>query len=451
MDQELSKDFVSELIKLCLIDEKCLTICQAHLKYQYLPLPAQKKIFKYILDTFSTTGKAPTLGTIHQTFSTDMDVVNILSRVKKLVVESNQYDNILTTFELFIKDSRFRILYDRISDLYNEGKMDDAVKLLTVESKAINEFEIKATFYTAVFRDYNKRQELRTKNTDSTLLQKLTYGIHALDDLTRGGQNKGTSTLILARSGVGKSTFLRWMGLCNARLGRRVVHFQAEGSEQECLDAYDAGWTSVTLHDIEFGNIAENKKERILKAQTNILASGGEIYVYASESFDSMSIEDCREIMKDIENIHGPIDLALFDYLEIFTVKGQYGSSEASERKRREEVANKMTNIAIEFKCCVASATQANDIPAEKYNSEDFVMTRSHISEFKGCVKPFSNFLTLNQTDDEYEQEIMRIWVDKFRKHKKPSKPIYHYQSRKNGRFYDAKRTLDTFYETEHR
>lgn len=445
-DNQLSKDFVSELIKLCLVDEKCLTICQSYLKFQYLPLAPQKKIFKYILDTFSLTGKAPTIGQIQQTYHTDTEILNILSRVKRIVIETSQIDDILSTFEHFIKDSRFRILYDRISDMYNEDKMEQAVQLLAKESKEILEFEIKSTFYTAVFRDFASRQEKRVKESDSILLQKLSYGIHALDDFSKGGMNKGTSTLILARSGAGKSTLLRWIGLCNARLGRRVVHFQAEGLESECLDAYDAGWTSITLHDIEFGNIPKGKKDKILKAQSDILAGGGEIYVYASESFDTMSIEECRDIMKDIESIHGPIDLAIFDYLEIFTVKGQYGSSEASERKRREEVANKITNIAVEFKCATVSATQANDISPEKYNSEDFVMTRTHISEFKGCVKPFSNFITLNQTDDEYENEIMRIHVDKFRKYKRPAKPIYHYQSRKNGRFYDAKRTLETFY-----
>jgi len=264
-NNQLSKDFVFELIKLCLIDDKSLSICQTYLKYQYLPLAPQKKIFKYILDGYAISGKAPTIGMIQQTYHTDLEVTNILSRVKKLVIEKDHYDEILVTFEVFIKDSRFRILYDRIGDLYNEGKMDDAIKLLADESKAINEFQIKSTLYTTVFSGFAQRNEKRQKEGDSILLEKLTYGIHGLDDPTRGGMNKGTSTLILARSGVGKSTFLRWIGLCNARLGRRVVHFQAEGTEAECLEAYDAGWTSIALHDIEFGNIPDGKKDKILK------------------------------------------------------------------------------------------------------------------------------------------------------------------------------------------
>lgn len=439
---KLSPEFVVELIKLMLVNEKALTVCSKYLKYQYLPLAAQKNIIKTIIDTHTVTTKAPTLGVIQQTFTGDKDVLDLLVKVKNTSIDPGQYDDLLRTFEVFIKDSRFRILYDRIGDLYNEGKQKEAIELLAKESGEINEFQIKDTYYTKVFGDYQDRQEKRIREQDSILLEKLTFGIHACDDVTRGGFNKGTSALVLARSGGGKSTMLRWVGLCNARLGRRVVHFQAEGTEKECLDAYDAGWTSISLHDIEFGNIPSAKKGKILKAQKDIIAGGGEIFVYASEKFDSMSIDECREILKDIENIYGPVDLTIFDYLEIFTSLGRYGSSEASERKRREDVANKITNIAVEFKCGTITATQAVDIKPEKYNSEDYVMTRSDISEFKGCVKPFSYFITINQTDDEYEEEIVRLCFDKIRKYKKPAKPIRMYQSRNNGRFYNAKKTI---------
>lgn len=446
MERLLNSDFVVELIKACLVSDKVLNICKKHLKYQYLLTTAQKKVVKSIFETHEVTSKAPSIGVLGQTFSTDTEIITLLSKIKKIVIEPTQFDEILETLEVYIIDSRFRILYDKLGDLYNEGKQKQAIELLTSESKDINEFKIKDKYYTTVFKDFQTRQEERVQSKDSILLEKLTFGVHELDDYTRGGFNKGTSVLILARSAGGKSTFLRWMGLCNARLGRRVVHFQGEGTEKECLDAYDAGWTSINLHDIEFGAIPENKKMKIVKAQRDILSNGGEIYVYASESFDSMSIDGSRDILLDIVALHGHVDLVIFDYLEIFTVKGQYGTSEASERKRREDVANKITNIAVEFKCGTATAIQANDILPEKYNNPDFVLTRSHISEYKGAIKPFSYFLTLNQTDDEYENEILRIHVDKFRKYKKPKKPVKIYQSRNNSRFYDSSKTLREFY-----
>lgn len=448
MERHLTSEFVVELIKACLTYTKVLDICRKHLKYYYLITEEQKKVFKFIFESSEITGQAPTIGIIGQTYSTNTEIISLLTKVRKCIVEKEHIDEILESLETYIVESRFRILYEKLGDLYNDGKKKQAYELLIQESKLINEFHLKDNYYTTVFKDFQERQDTRHNSKDSILLEKLTFGIHQLDDITRGGFNKGTSVLLLARSGVGKSTFLRWVGLCNARLGRRVVHFQAEGTEQECLNAYDAGWTSINLEDIEFGVIPETKKTKIIKAQRDILSNGGEIYVYASESFDSMTLNDSRDILLDIQSLHGSVDLVIYDYLELFTVKGQYGNSEAGERKRREDIANKITNISTEFKCGTITAAQAQDITQDKYNNPDFVMTRSHISEFKGMVKPFSYFFTLNQTDDEYENEIIRIYCDKFRKYK-AKQTVRIYQSRTNGRFYDSSRTLKTFYNNE--
>lgn len=443
--RQFTTDFVVELIKISLSNPKLLRIVRDHVKYQYLYNEAQKKIFKYIFDIYDTTGKAPSVGMCGQAYSSDEEVISTLSKAKKVVIDSEQTEGIIQTLESFIVDSRFRILYDRLSDLYNEGKKKEAITLLTKESLEISSFRLKENYYSAVFRGFNSRQEKRVREADVVLLEKCTFGIHALDSITRGGVNKGTSALIMARSGVGKSTFLRWIALCNCRIGKRVVHFQAEGTEREVLDAFDAGWTSIPIHDIETGLLTEAKREKILKAQRDIIGNGGEIYVYASESFDSMSIDVCRDIIIDIEQIHGKVDLVLFDYLEIFTVKGGYGNSETSERKRRDDIAHKMTNIAIEFKVAVVTATQSQDIAPALIENEDFCMSRHHLSEFKNVVKPFSYFLTLNQTSDESENSLMRIFVDKLRKYKKPTKPVRIFQSLSNGRFYDSARTLQEF------
>jgi len=442
----LTSDFIAELIKSCLTDRKVLEICKKHLKYQFLFTESQKKVVKYIFETYDLTNTIPTIGSIGQTFATNQEIITLLTKVKRIVVEKDQILEILDTFEYFIRDSKFRILYDKIGDLYNDGKQKEAIELLDKESKEIHDFKLKDKLYTTVFAEYEQRQEKRVQQKDSHLSEKLTFGVHELDDITRGGFLKGTSVLILARSGGFKSTDLRWIGLCNARLGRRVVHFQAEGSEKECLEAYDAGWTSINLHDIEFGILPDSKKAKIIKAQKDILSTGGEIYVYAAETFDSMSINDCRDILSDIVSLYGEVDLVIFDYLEVMTVKGSYGSSESSERKRREDIAQKMTNIAIEFKCGVVTATQAQDISPQMYNNPEFVLTRTHVSEFKNVVKPFSYFLTLNQCDDEYNSGQLRIWIDKLRKAKKPNKPIRIYQSLDNSRFYNAKKTLELLY-----
>lgn len=444
---KLSADFVAELIKACLENTKILGICREHLKYQYLETESQKKVLKYIYDFSSVSfGAAPTVGMIAQAHSTEKDVLNLLGTVKKVQLIRGMEDNLLASFETFIKNRRFIVLHDKLADLYNEGKKDEAIAYMAEESDAIHKFTVKQQYYTTIFGDFDKRQEKRERTTkDDVIKDKCPYGIHELDDDTFGGGAKGTSACFLARSGVGKTTLGRWIGLSNARIGKRVVHFFGEGIKQEHEEGYDAAWTGATIREVEFGEIPEKLLASIKTAHRNILAGGGEIIIICSESFDAMSIDDCYETLKDIEANIGKVDVAIFDYLEIFTSKGRYGNAESAERKRREDVANKITNIATELKLFSVTFTQANDIKFEKWNNPDYKLTRSDISEFKGAIKPFSVFITLNQTEDEYENQIIRLHYDKFRKSKK-GKTIRIYQSLENGRFYDSKKTLGTFY-----
>ena len=446
MIKQLNEQFLLELYKGCLTSKNFLEIVTKHLKYHYIPEEAYKKVFEKITQDYELLQTLPTIGSLTQHFSKDESVLKILVKLKNTSV-IEQKDILLQTFEKFIINAMFIDLYGKIGELHNDGKQDKAIKLLEEQSQIIATFSLREASYTKIFEGYEKRYGERKLKSRDELPSKIPFGIHALDFYTRGGMDKGTSTLFLGRSGTGKSTILRWMGLCAARLGFKVVHFQGEGSEKEALDAYDSGWTSVNLQDIEFGEIPLIQVKAIEKANKDIIAGGGEIFIKASENFEDLTINDCKDIVEGIVKVHGNIDLIIFDYLEIFGVKGKYFNSETGERKRREDIANKITNIAVMFNCATVTATQANDIRPDKYNNPDFTMTRSDISEFKGALKPFSNFITLNQTDDEAEGGVIRLWVDKLRKYKKPFHSIKIAQSLDNSRFYDSKRSLELFWD----
>lgn len=447
MSDTLSKDYVLELIKCALTNTKALDICSRHLKYEYLQNEIQKKAVKYIFDTYELTSKAPTIGTIGQAFSGNADMMSFLSKLKKIDVAKKE-DIIINSFETFIKDIRFQSIIKKVVELYNADKSDDAVKVLAKESENIANFSLKDKYYTKVFEQFDDRMDKRIRamlNTDAYEKERLVTGVGELTALCGGGFRKGTSFLCMARSGVGKTTYLRWVAIANARLGKRVVVFQGEDTEDNAMEAFDAAWTSITINDIEHGEIPDEKIKGIIQAKKEIKARGGEIILVAAEQFDLMSIEECREKLQEIIKTEGPVDMVLFDYLEIFTTKGHNGKGEAAERRRREDIANKITNIATEFKVVTGTATQSADISIENINNPDFKLTRHHASEFKNIIKPFSYFFTFNATEEEYKQQILRIYVDKLRRHQS-GQTVKIYQSRDNGRFYDSYRTKVNFY-----
>lgn len=440
---KLTKQFLKELFATLISGGEFGEIILSTLKPNYLPTTEWKLIFNIVSQYKQLHGEFPTLGTIEQKLDSE-ESRELLTEISKCKVFSEEKVVLLEVLESFVKDIKFRQLYEEVTELYNAGKKQQAIKTLALKSGEIQNFTLRDTYYEGVFGSFEKRiRDRAVNNIKVENNEKIPFGIPPIDYYTYGGGNRGTSALFLGRSGGGKSTLLRWVGINGARLGYRVVHFQLEGTKKECLEAYDAGWTGISLRDIESNYIEEEQLKKLEQINKSIIEGGGEIYVYSEETFDSLSIEKAREVLLDIQKLHGQIDIILFDYLELFTTTNKYVLSD--ERKRREYIANKITSLAVEFDALSVTATQAVDIPIEKWNNEDYVMTRSDIAEYKAAIKPFSYFITINQTISEKEGGVVRLFNDKFRKYRDGQ--VYRIaQSLENSRFCDVKETYRRFW-----
>ena len=443
--QELTDNYLIELFKICISHDNALEIINKHLKEHFLPSDSYKKLWFGIRQHFELLNHAPTIGVLTEKFKDDQDILNLIVKIKKCKLP--EINTIFPTFETFIKEISFTSLHVETAKLWNNKETDKAIKMLAEESHKINDFSLTEGIHQKVFFNFNKRLEDRmSKEYEPTM--KIPFGIHALDYDTFGGGLVGTSGLWLARSGTGKTIAQRWTAVNAARMGLRVVHFEIESTEEESLAAYDAAWGGIPYIDIEYGNISKTKILELKNVSRDIVNKHGEVFVVAPGGFDSMSIEFCNETIEELEKSHGKIHLALFDNLELFNVHNKFSNSEMGERLRRETIANKITNIAVQKKLFSLATTQANDIKPDKFNAPDFVMSRSDISEFKNLIKPFSYFMTWNVTYDEYNNNTGRIYNDKFRKYR--SGQVRNIcTSMETMRFYDAASTLRTFWDAK--
>lgn len=448
MENNLTEDFLYELFKKCLKSNETIDVVVKYMKYQYLPTEPFKKFWKFVSNYYRTNSKIPSYGIISQTFQDDKDVLEIVSNIKDALDISKE--NLLFYLQDYIKKSMFLESYDKVAEVYNSGNKDEAYSLLNEYSTTIQNFSLlqNTEFITTVFGDFEKRfgERLIEKNSGELIKHKLPVGIDELDEVS-GGVEETDTWLFLGRSGVGKSKLLRWIGVSAARRGFKVLHVQAEGSKRECLIGYDSTWTGIINEliencDFDLDLIANFK--RVIK---NIRSQGGEIIVHAYEQFDSASIADVRNLALELEKSEGKIHMIILDYFELFEPGDgkKYATSNEGERARRRAIGKSIKNLAIELVTRVVTGTQANDIAPQLLEDPEFVMTRHNVSEFKNVVEPFSAFVTMNQTKDEYKNNVMRLYVDKLRK-KKGGQVIKIFQSYQTDRFYDRTRTLQEFY-----
>lgn len=440
----LASNFVVELLAAALEKRTVFEIVRQYLKFSYLQIESEKKLWQWVTKRYDRTGKIPTIGQIQQQFQDDENVLEKLEEIADVEIdEQGGHEMIVDTFEKFIKKMKFLEANDKIADLYNQGKKEQSWDMFVKYAEDFSKFSIQSAKFETVFGDFAERQAKR-KSDEWQFRYKIPTGIDEID-YRLGGDNGGPETgecvLWLGDSGTGKSQVLVSVGISAARQGFRVAHFQLEGTKEQCLNRYDAAWTGTLYQDVKLGNITSKKMEvtkRIIKKLRK-----SDIIVSSEETFNAKTLPDIRREVKEMEKTYGKIDVIIIDYLELLEVGDGHNYTPHEERFRQAKLAKGMKMLAMEFNAVVHTATQSSSIGEEQKNDPEFVITRAQLSEDKGKIRPFDIFITINQTRDESKEEIMRLHTDKLRDYKNGD-PIHICNNFAYARFYDRKRTLNT-------
>ena len=86
------------------------------MSYSFLENDAQKKIFRFIKESDDLNNVPPTLGVVAQAFSADSEVLSLLAQIKKTIVANENKDNLVISFEEFIRRSKFVTLFNSVHD-----------------------------------------------------------------------------------------------------------------------------------------------------------------------------------------------------------------------------------------------------------------------------------------------------------------------------------------------
>lgn len=441
----LAPNFVTELLAISLNKRTIFDMVRQYMKFSYFQVESEKKLWQWVTARYDLTGRIPTLGQIQQQFAEDEAVLEKVEEISDVEVDDENVGNeavILDTFERFIKKMKFLEANDKITDLYNQGKKDQAWAMFVKYAEEFSQFSIQDAKFETVFGDFAQRQAQR-KSEDYNKRFKIPTGIDEIDYRLggeTGGPETGECVLWLGDSGAGKSQVLVHCGVTAARQGHRVAHFQLEGTKEQCLNRYDAAWTGTLYSDVKLGNIPAKKMEVSKRIVKKLKRS--DIYVSSEETFNAKTLVDVRRELKEMEKMYGKIDVIIIDYLELLEVGDGHNYSPGEERFRQAKLAKGMKMLAMEFNAVVHTATQSSNIPEECKNDPEFVITRAQLSEDKGKIRPFDIFITINQTRDEMKEEIMRLHTDKLRDYKNGD-PIRIANNFSYARFYDRKRTFE--------
>jgi len=442
MTEKLSPNFLNELFRSAFRNKSIFEILQVYLEFHYLPTEEYKQVWKSAKVHYELLSELPTIGLIAEQNKDNIKVLDQLTQIKNADVASN--NSLIKQIESYLKDAKFLNLYEKIGDLREQGKKDEAIKFLQEGTEEISNFSLQAQQFTKLYKGFEDRYNTRSienalKGSDT--VKKACWGIDCLDNRHYGGVNYGDTACILALSNVGKSPFLKHIGYSNSRIGKNVLHVQVEGTKSECEESYEAMLAASSLVDIETTSLPESVLESLKIASRKMT---NDIDIVAFEQFGSVTMNDVRNCVIEYLKSNKQLDVLIVDYIDKVepSTGKKYSTNMEGEKARKQALADSFKNLCMEFDIAGFTATQASNVPELNRNNPKFYLSRDNIAGDKSFVTPFSYFVTLSQTEDEKMNEIIRLHEDKCRKYGSGFKHTimtgYRYS-----RFYDRKRTIN--------
>lgn len=449
---KLNPGFMAEIFKLMFSDEVIMRIASEYLKYELIPKEwvGYKFILREAIIQYTEKNKLPSIGAICQKLC-DEDAVQLAAKeIKKAALIDREIA--IDQLQSFVKETEFELLSRKVHDLYEEGKKEEAIRVNAEESQRILEmsFRSKSGGFQSVFGGFHERMVERRMEGDAASEKpvKVPFGVDRLDDVSFGGMEIGDTSLWIARSGVGKSSILKWHGYSAAIRGVPVLHIQLEGGIKACMQIYDQLWSAQSYSGIKSGNISSKDRKKIEQAIKEVKELSSDIEVYGFKKFGQASMSDVRQLCYDYFNAHGKFPgLVILDSLDLVKtgISKKIDSDPDHKKEKLQTCAQLLKNLADEIGAPIITATQTSDVPFEVWNNPDKVIDRSYTEGDKTLVKPFSFVFTLNMTIEEKANATARIYVDKLRDYKESQEVITIATNYDKRRFYHRGRTMEMY------
>ena len=158
---KLNTNYIIELFASALRKQSIFEIVKQYLKFSYLQVETEKKLWQWLSKRYDLTGKVPTMGQIQQHFSDDEKVLELALEIKEVDISEEDDAGIIDTFERYIRKMKFLDSNDKITDLYNQGKKDQAWDAFVKYAEEFSRFSIHDAECETVFGDFNIRQARR--------------------------------------------------------------------------------------------------------------------------------------------------------------------------------------------------------------------------------------------------------------------------------------------------
>lgn len=322
------------------------------------------------------------------------DVPEYLKVYKLLGQKITDRKYIVDEVSIFCKHQAIAAAILEGPDLLAQGKFEE------IESRIRDAVQVGAGAFDLGEQYFVGWPERLRRRSQQIVLATMPTGITPLDTVIGGGLKAKQLGMWMAPTNRGKSVALGHCGKRAVVVGKRVVHYTLEMASDEVSSRYDSSFSRIPMRDLM------DKEYRLAQKLDKFGIVWGNSLIIKEYPTKTASVSDIRAHLIQCASIGFEPDLVIVDYLDLLKPPRYY-------KEKRDELSatcEVLRGLAGEVVVPIWSATQANRsaISMETHTEEQ-------MSEDIGKANISDIIVTINQTKEEVDDEIMRLFVAKNR------------------------------------
>lgn len=227
-----------------------------------------------------------------------------------------------------------------------------------------------------------------------------------IDKNLGGGVPRGTLTVALSGTNVGKSIFLMNWAYHLIKDGKKVLVVSLEGYKNQFMLRLGARALGCYYSDLRFDKLNDLKRSELADFQRECQ---GRLQHYHDSSF-GFTIEKLVPIIRQKKE-EFDFDVLMVDYGQILSSSKKFNDM----RFEQAYVHRGLAALSGELNVAGITVAQGNRQTQEKNNSGKGIIRMNDISECFEIVRAAAQVFTLNRSDDDVEMDLARVYLDKQR------------------------------------
>jgi replicative DNA helicase len=372
---------------------------------EYFEYPSHSKIFNTVKDYYNKYGSLPTDDfviedlknriTKKENISDYADELELINNVDPDCLSNEEY--LLDLVEQFAKKEAMKSAVAESVVLIQQDRIEEVEALVKKALLVTRDVDTGQNYFEDVYgrwdRLFNKKEETKYKTV-----------LPGLDTSLEGGLGSKELAMVVAPPGIGKSVYLVNQGVQSMVEGKKVLYISLEMSEDKIAQRFDSVMTLVPQYKLKDPSNHLTIKERLQLFQENFEGSRLIIKEFPT---GQATINTDRNLLVQLKNYEEfEPDVLIVDYLELLRPVREI----QQEYHAQQRIAEELRGCAMEFNFLVWTATQTN-----RQGRHVKLITDAELGDSYGKIRTCDFAISLNQTEEEFDNSRMRCFVMKSR------------------------------------